>query len=393
MKICFLTSSLPFARRNGGEICSARLVSELTAAGHNVHVIGRGEVSPANCMPGVRVTSLGELPQPFAHLSVVSIVRSLTSSILLRESWTVNRMRYGIVDALRRLHTTILENDLVFIDHLQVWPWLAGSSWEGPTVLIAHNVEPAVYTALAGLHSGIERWAIRREAALLSRLDKELVCLARGIGCLTSQDAAYYNCLATGAHSRAEICVLPSFPNLDMLRRKKATATGRRIGLVGTWTWESNRAGLLWFFREVLPQIDPSVEIIVAGIGLQPSDVPTRVRALGFVNSLQEFYDSCDLIAIPTVAGSGIQEKTVEAIGHALPVVATPLAVRGLDPLPEYVKIVDDATHFALACTSWNVPAPDVCIGAAAHWSAARRSDYREALSRLLRTSRLNSGS
>lgn len=384
MKILILTSVLPFHRRNGGEICTARLIDQLLEKGHEVWVLGRGEAPVGTQPPNLRISWLGEQARTFAQMPASAKAWSLTAALGRREPWTVQRMRAGIEAELRRQLADLDHTDLVMVDHLQVWPWLSLCSWSGPTVLVAHNVEPSVYGALARFHVGVQSWTIRREARMLSRLDRQVASEACAVACLTPSDAAYYEALVATAGSRATVGVLPSFPAVADAPRRLKPASVRRVGLIGTWTWESNRAGLLWFFREVVPRIGPEVQIAVAGSGLDPVDVPPRVRALGFVESVASFYDECDVIAIPTVAGSGIQEKTVEAIGRALPIIATPLAVRGIDPLPAHVHVVDGCEAFAAACSQWELPATEFCWEAAHNWSNARRSEYHATLERLL---------
>lgn len=391
MKIMFLTSALPFGRRNGGEVCSARLIDELVRAGHDVQVLGRGRLptgTPAHC---VQLTSLGNLPPTFAELSPLQKALSLAIALATRKPWTAQRMGAGIGGSLRRELASAQDAELVIIDHLQVWTWLSPSMWSGPTVFVAHNVEPSVYAELAQSNSGFKGWTIRREARTLAKLDREIVGHARGIACLTERDAQYYAELAKRVSGSAAIGVLPSFAPMSDAPRRTASTGARRLGLIGTWTWESNRAGLFWFLREVVPHIDPSVDIAVAGTGLQPSELPSRVRALGFVESVASFYEDCDLIAIPTVAGSGIQEKTVEAIGRAMPIIATPLAVRGIEPLPAHVHVVNGAEPFARACSEWVLPLPAACWLEARRWNESRAARYRETLASLLDTGKVSS--
>ena len=37
------------------------------------------------------------------------------------------------------------------------------------------------------------------------------------------------------------------------------------LGLVGTWTWQPNRIGLIWFLEEVVPRLSDDVTIAIAG--------------------------------------------------------------------------------------------------------------------------------
>jgi hypothetical protein len=50
---------------------------------------------------------------------------------------------------------------------------------------------------------------------------------------------------------------------------------------------------------------------------------------------------------VPSVAGGGIQLKTIEGISLGIPVISTRLGVRGISALPPYVHVVNGAPEMA----------------------------------------------
>jgi polysaccharide biosynthesis protein PslH len=121
-----------------------------------------------------------------------------------------------------------------------------------------------------------------------------------------------------------------------------------------------------------------------------PPGTAAKVRLLGRVRHASELYAAADVVAVPSVLGSGVQEKAIEAIASGRPVVASGHALRGLGPgLPPQVHAADDAAAFARLCAS--VPAApsgragEVAQAALAEWAAARRRRYDLALRQALR--------
>ena len=124
----------------------------------------------------------------------------------------------------------------------------------------------------------------------------------------------------------------------------------------------SNNAGnirnLSWFMFQVWPLIQaqckrdgtPSPEVVVCG-GIASAfadDVAPNVTFLGVVDALWPHYNDCDVVLLPVVTGGGIAIKTIEALLHERPVIATRHALRGLpSDLVDLVGFADDPHMYA----------------------------------------------
>lgn len=98
-----------------------------------------------------------------------------------------------------------------------------------------------------------------------------------------------------------------------------------------------NRAGLLDFLRFAWPRIlacVPEARLVVAGgVGAALGDGVRNVEVVGVVDDLAPYYKDARVIVNPTVAGTGLKIKTVEALSHFRPVVTWPSGLDGI-PLP-----------------------------------------------------------
>jgi glycosyltransferase involved in cell wall biosynthesis len=121
-----------------------------------------------------------------------------------------------------------------------------------------------------------------------------------------------------------------------------------------------NYLGLLWFLREVLP-LAQDVPVKILGnidreLQLRAPDLYKAHSALfrGRVEAedLHAAYRGASAILLPATAGHGISIKTLEALSCGAPLIATPLAFRGLGigvaGLPN-VTVTEDAPAFAAA--------------------------------------------
>jgi glycosyltransferase involved in cell wall biosynthesis len=96
-----------------------------------------------------------------------------------------------------------------------------------------------------------------------------------------------------------------------------------------------NVHGVTWFTEQVLPLLRrrvPQVELWLAGgIGDRfRTDLP-GIRRLGFVERLDELYGRVAAVINPQRFGTGLSIKSVEAMAHGAPLVATVSGARGLE--------------------------------------------------------------
>jgi glycosyltransferase involved in cell wall biosynthesis len=404
-----LTTRLFTAPAGGGERCTARLLAALVGQGCRVDVIGRGEGAPLLSRDGwggavadvadgpePRSHSLGPLTEadrPFAEwprwrraAHVAAALCRGRSSTMLRLQGPGHAARSGTADRLRPA-------DVVVVDHLQAWAWAPSHARGVAPVLVMHNLESDGYAEQAAVDPHpLRRAFLAREARLLSGIEQAAFARAAAIACLSEGDAEVLRARAAAHGTPVE--VLPGYPQ-DVAwvgGPRGCEVPGRRIGLVGTWSWGPNRRALDWLLDEVVPRLPRACRVQVAGGGIAPGTpghATAPVEVLGRIGDIAAFYAGLDVIAVPAVGGSGVQEKAIEAIATGLPVVATGHALRGLGPdLPGHVHRADSGADFARLCAT--VPAPEPIQAAAqiAAWRMRREGAYRAALARCIDAAR-----
>jgi polysaccharide biosynthesis protein PslH len=148
----------------------------------------------------------------------------------------------------------------------------------------------------------------------------------------------------------------------------------------------ANRFSLVWFLKEVLP-LAPSVPVRIFGnIDRQIQwSAPGLFKAhaglfRGRVEAreLQDAYRNAAAVLLPATAGHGISIKAIEALSCGAPLIATPLAFRGLGidaaGLPN-ITVAEDAAGFAAALRHAHATRH---LPAASRESAATRRIYQQ---------------
>lgn len=349
MKLAFVTSLVPTAKPDTGfEIANAAIVAALREAGHHVVVFGflrRGDAAPSD--PDTRVIS--EI-----------IIENAAAPKLMLFGWLARALVKGLPLAVAKLipHVGGLAEkiraegpfDAVVLNSVM----MPGACPElldlGPCLLIEHNVEHlSAEENAAHAGNGLMRWLYAREARTLRGIEQKTAAAARFVWFLAEEDKAR---LGVDLGTRCATLPLVSTTSLSA-PAVRTSEGGYDVGLIGTWSWAPNRAGLDWFLKEVVPRLPGDITVAIAGRLPDGVTSPRRsVTMMGRVADAGGFLASCRTLALASRAGTGVQLKTIEAFQLGKPAVATPLSLRGFTERPANVRVADDGPSFASALTA-----------------------------------------
>lgn len=138
--------------------------------------------------------------------------------------------------------------------------------------------------------------------------------------------------------------------------KKLLRTTVRHIGYVASG-YSPNIDALTWFLTEVWQMLYGKHNIVLdvyGGVCEKLSDdlkgKSAGVNFHGFVEDLDEAYNTCDIIVNPVRCGAGLKIKNVEAMGHGLPLITTSHGAIGIDDeLNVSFLLADTAEDFKLA--------------------------------------------
>ncbi len=374
MNILYLTTVLPSKRKSGGEIASQCFIDALQQSGHEVLVIGyqrKNDVINKNSYEF-------SVDERYIETNTNVFYPPIWLLLSFVKSFPYSSAKYYSKTYIRKVSSFLnSENyDAIIIDHAQIgWvEYLINN--KDKLIFITHNIEHELYATQAiNTNKHLLKFIYNREVRLIKSLENKLANIAQEVWTFTSYDYSYFSSVKkTGG--RVRVFALPS--SLTTLPSKLPKVKNCDIGIIGTWTWKANKVGLDWFFQAVYPHLPVDLSIHVAGKGAEwLHGQYSNVKYCGFVPSAQEFMAQAKVIAIPSTSGSGIQIKTLDAIASGSPVVATPVALRGISGYPNSVCVAGSPEDFANSLTkSLALPATqDVCWDGIA-WSQSRREKF-----------------
>jgi glycosyl transferase family 1/glycosyl transferase family 4 len=364
IRVAFLTTVLPHERRTGSEVASGHVIDALRDAGHRVDVVGYarpGSEAPAD--PDTQV--VGTRPIETASAGRATVARWFVTSAARGLPYAAAKYRSAVyLDAARRAASAA---DVIVLDHAQTG-WLLGHLPARPTVLVAHNVEHRLYGAAPG--EALPRRIVgERERRLMARLERHVLGRVDAVWAFTDDDARTF---------RSETGVPVHAFALPGRTAPPPMAKTRSVAALGTWTWEPNARGLRWFCDAVVPLLPEGLVVDVGGSGAEWS-ARRGVRYHGRVADADAFLATARVVAIPSTSGAGVQIKTLDALGAGAWVVATPIAVRGIDDPPPDAVVTDDPSRFAAAIVE--LVDDDRTLGpcsTALAWAAPRRARFAD---------------
>ena len=338
LSILFLTTILPSARLTGGEIVTVHFVEALRTLGHEVRVLGYAR---AGYRPMEGETFVEHRPietHDARFQAAIWIARSLARG----RAYSVEKFAGTAYQSALTHAQHERRWDAVILDHAQMG-WLLPQLEGQRLIHISHNSEAALYKEQASSGHIPHRLVFAREARRMWKVEKSLAHAAAFIWALTEAQCRFFEEL--GASS---VVCLP-VPPMNLPEKFYLPKPDFDIGLLGTWSWKSNRVGLVWFCDHVAPLL-PDARIFIGGAGAD--DLRGRfanIEIIGRVPDAAAFLARARVIAVPSIAGDGIQIKTLDAIAIGRPVVTTTFSLRGIGDIPQRVCIADDPQAFAAA--------------------------------------------
>jgi polysaccharide biosynthesis protein PslH len=369
----FLTTVLPRKKRMGSEVASQAIIDQLRALGYRVTVAGYVRNGDKYDVEADEVCiDLREIESAGAGLNVFRwLARSLFNGTPYSIEKYVSTQYVRAVEQLLRGK----KFDFVIVDHVQTSWLIKEINFSAKIIGIAHNVEYEMYASF--VEEGdrlIKRKLYARESRLIQRAEKDFVNSVDQLWVLTSNDRRVFSSWGV----EASVVEIP-LPASKIRNCSISTKKTFDVALIGSWTWKANEQGLRWFFAEVYPFLPPDLEIRVAGSGADwLIDRFNNVVYEGFVKDAMDFLCNARVIAIPTLSGGGIQIKSLDAIATGVPIVATALAMRGIEKAPKSVVVFDNPKEFSAKLVEFSKQSDSIEESSteAQNWTVSRHSDF-----------------
>jgi sugar transferase (PEP-CTERM/EpsH1 system associated) len=185
-----------------------------------------------------------------------------------------------------------------------------------------------VYSREARTLAALERRTVKHCAATVVISDAEADLLAKVAGCPRAAVAVVRNGVDLAYWNPAEPAVLA---------QPSPFASGEKaLVFTGAMDYWANADAVAWFAAEVLPRVravEPAARFWI--VGSNPTAAVQQLAAAdvsvtGRVPDVRPYLANATVAVAPLRVARGVQNKVLEAMGMARPLVATPAALQGL---------------------------------------------------------------
>ena len=352
--VLFLAHRIPYPPDRGDKIRSFHLLKHI-AAHRRAHLIAFAD--------DARDLAHEHALAPFTATRTVilrskSRARAAVEALARGEPVSITAFR----DARTRnaIEQTMTTNDIetIFVFSGQMAQYLP-SDTAAQIVMDFVDMDSAKFASFAADAIGPRRFMMAREGRLLGDFEREIASRADASLFVSTAEADLFR--SAGGEGRVvavENGIDTGFfdPDATFERCPVAAPT---IAFTGQMDYRPNMDAVAWFAGDVLPLIRAQVPAArFAIVGRAPG---AQVRALaalpgvtvtGEVADVRGWLAAASVVVAPLKLARGVQNKVLEAMAMAQPVVASAAAAEGIDH-GGTVTVAGDARSFSEACLSF----------------------------------------
>ena len=343
--ILFLTHRVPFPPDRGDRIRTHHLLKALARLGP-VHVgcFGEGDRAADETLEAITASCCvvpRTKPLPLAGVEAVLSGKPVSLTAFHSgklERWVRNTIAGHQIGAI-----------VVFSGHMGQY---VPDDFAGRVVIDLCDVDSAKFASYAD--AGERVWLNAREARLLAIEEERLGQRADAAILISSAEAALYRS-QMAAREKVNVQVIgngidaaffdpaASAPHLELVGQ-----AGPHFVFTGQMDYRPNEQATLWVIEALMPQLRarfPGAMFHIVGRNptraLMAHHASPGVHVWGEVPDVRPFIAAADVVLAPLLIARGVQNKVLEAMAMARPVLLTPEAATGI--------AAEDGTHW-LAC-------------------------------------------
>jgi len=233
--------------------------------------------------------------------------------------------------------------------------------FDGPVLVDFVDVDSAKWSAYAKARRWPLSWLYRREGRTLLEYERAVAARATQSFFVTAQEVALFADLAPECAARVQTLgngVDTEYFAPDPARPSPYPAGELPIVFTGAMDYWPNVDAVVWFVAEMLPALRarwPKLRLSI--VGRSPAAAVQAlageaVRVTGTVPDVRPWLQHAAVVVAPLRLARGVQNKVLEAMAMARPVVAATQCVRVIEALPgaqlaeaqqagDYVAVID----------------------------------------------------
>jgi sugar transferase (PEP-CTERM/EpsH1 system associated) len=236
-------------------------------------------------------------------------------------------------------------------------------------------------------------WLYRREANTLLAYERHVAKTCDASLFVSEPEADLFRTLAP--ESTAKIGYFNNGVDTEFFSPERAydrpyAAGERALVFTGAMDYWPNIDAVQWFAAEIFPQLFkamPALRFYI--VGARPTAAVSAlaqqagVVVTGTVPDVRPYIHHAEVTVAPLRIARGIQNKVLEAMAMARPMVVSPQALEGIDAVPGSELLLADGAAAFISTLSALLAAPNTGLGTAARTKVERQYSWPSNLARI----------
>ncbi len=353
MKVLWISQNVPFPPKTGVLLRNYNLIRLASRfATVDLVAIAKKTVLPSSyaeaAIPELQrlcsTVQVVRLPTEVSRLRFQAVV---LKSLFTKTPFTVNWASAPVLRDVIGRALTDSSYDLVYFDSISLAAYRHVAAGTG-RVLNHHNIESQLFERrIAYERNPLKRFYLRLEASKLRRYEAATVGDFDMNLVVSGLDASRLGDIHPGVRA----AVIANGVDVDYFRESRdANAEPGHLIMVSGMNWFPNLDAVLFMTRTIWPALTksmPGLKLTIVGAS-PPQTVKSleardsRIAVTGFVDDIRPYMDCAQVYLCPMRDGGGTRLKVLDALSMGKPIVATTIALEGIDVTPEKDVLVAD---------------------------------------------------
>jgi sugar transferase (PEP-CTERM/EpsH1 system associated) len=374
MEIVFVTHKMPYPPNKGYQVKPFHIAKGFARRGHKVHLVcpaNEGDVSLAKEKLGEFCASVTIVPtSKFESRAKAGLALANPSGRSLSVAYFESKALETVVDGLIKKHR--IDGFMLYSSTTAQY---VPAEFRERCIIDMGDVDSVKWGELATKTSFPMSWIYKTESKRLFEYEHWIVENFAGTNLATTAETALLTNLSTEAKENR----LFASPNgvdthlfspgkIDKAAVEQLPANEQRffddltcnpIVFTGAMDYEPNVEAVEYFVRDIMPLLRQKISnlrFLIVGANPVPRvsalDDGKSVFVTGFVDKTTPYFRFAKSVVVPLRLARGIQNRALEAMACACPIVSTALVAKGvLGESGKNMLIADEAQEFADAVT------------------------------------------
>lgn len=333
MKVLMLTPYLPYPLLSGGQIRTYNLLKKLSEK-HEITLFALIKNEDEKQYIGelekyckkVRVFKRSE--KPFTFKNVVTALFSSYPFLVIRNY---------VPETIHAINQELLQEqyDLIHAETFYMMPHLPQNNI--PTILVEQTIEYLGYESYAKKAPFFLRPLLNGDIQKIKKWERFYWRAADKLIVMSEDDKAFIHQQIGNNHKIEVVANGVDSSWFDAVKRKLPTAP--TVLSVGTFKWLPNVEAVNFLVQKIWPHVqkaEPQARLLIVG------NAPTQqviaygeknpsIKVLGTIPDIRTAFKQSHILVAPVFSGKGTRYKILEAMASGTPVVASNIAVEGLN--------------------------------------------------------------